>query len=75
MIRRFDDTQWATPTAAPAASSAPGFVACSISQFPAPMQQLWHAIYQTALTQAVMKAVEDNQPTRYQRLVYRVCLN
>jgi len=75
MTRRFDDTQWATPTAAPAASSVPGFVACNINQYPAPMQQLWHAIYQTALTQAVMKAVEDNQPTRYQRLVFRVCLN
>ena len=45
MTRRFDDTQWATPTAAPAASSVPGFVACNINQYPAPMQQLWHAIY------------------------------
>lgn len=75
MTRRFDESLLATPTAAPAASSVPGFVACNITQYPTNVQQLWHAIYQTALTQAVMKAVEDNEPTKYQRLVHRVCLN
>lgn len=75
MTRRFDESLLATPMAAPAASSVPGFVACNISSYPTNVQQLWHAIYQTALSQAVMKAVKDNDPTRYQRLVYRVCLN
>lgn len=75
MTRRFDESCWAPPMAAPAASSVPGFVACNISSYPSNVQQLWHAIYQTALTQAVMKAVEDNQLTKYQRLMHHVCLN
>ncbi len=75
MTRRFDESLLATPMAAPAASCVPGFVACSISAYPANIQQLWHAIYQTALSQAVKKAVVDNEPTKYQRLMHRVCLN
>lgn len=77
MTRRFTESQLvAAHSAATSATPAlPGFVACTISPSMAPVQHLWQAIYQAALTQAMMKAVLDAQPTKYQRLVYQVSAN
>ncbi|HMO37248.1 MAG TPA: hypothetical protein PKA06_14515 [Gemmatales bacterium] len=75
MIRRFDDTPWITPAPVLPTPPEPAFQACQIHSVPQSIQQLWQAIYQTALTHAVMKALLENQPSRYQKLVYRVCLN
>jgi hypothetical protein len=73
MTRRFDETYLAVPEAA--TPVMPDLLACSVAAVPMSLQQMWQAIYQTALTQAVMKAMIDSQPTKYQRLVLQVCLN
>lgn len=77
MTRRFSESQLAAANsvADTATPSLPGFVACSISSAPVNVQQFWQAIYQTAFAQAMLKALADSQPTKYQRLVYHVCLN
>jgi hypothetical protein len=78
MNRRWPESQLnAAPIAAQDASipSLPGFVACSVSQIPHPTLQIWHTIYQAAFRQAVVDMLIDTQPTAYQRLVYRICLN
>ena len=77
MTRRFDESQLvaAHSVAAVATPCLPGFVACSLSSTPMSVQQFWHAIYQTAFAQAMMMAVIDAQPSKYQRLVYRISAN
>lgn len=77
MTRRFSESQLvASQTVAPdAASCLPGFMACNTSSVSSPVQQLWQAIYQAAYAQAVVKAFEETQPSRYDRLLYHVCLN
>ena len=77
MTRRFSESQLvaANSVATVATPCLPGFVACSLSSTPASVQQFWQAIYQAAFTQAMLKAVMDSQPTRYQRLVYHVSSN
>jgi len=77
MTRRFSESHFsAVSSAAPvAAPYLPGFVACNISTASQPIQQLWHAVYQAAFAQAMMKAMLDAEPSKYQRLVYRVCQN
>lgn len=76
MTRRFSESQLAAASpVADATPATPGFVACSVSSAPGSLQQFWHAVYQAAFAQAVKKAMEDNTPTRYQRLVYQVSQN
>ena len=77
MTRRFSESQLVAShsVAAAATPCLPGFMACNTSTVSGPMQQLWHAIYQAAYAQAVVKAFEDTQPSRYDRLLYHVCLN
>ena len=76
MTRRFDESQLVAGqnVAAVATPCLPGFVACSLSHVANPMQQLWQAIYQAAYAQAMTES-SDSQPSRYQRLLYHVCLN
>lgn len=77
MTRRFSESQLvASHSVAPAATPClPGFMACNTSSVSGPMQQLWQAIYQAAYAQAVVKAFEETEPSRYDRLLYHVCLN
>ena len=77
MTRRFDESQLVAghSVAAVATPCLPGFMACSISSVGTPIQQLWQAIYQAAYAQAVMKSTQEAQPSRYERLLYQVCLN
>lgn len=77
MTRRFTESQMVAKNTATSSATPhlPGFVACSISSAPTSMQQLWQAFYQTAFHKAVMAAMLDAQPTRYQRLVYNICAN
>lgn len=77
MTRRFSESQLvgSHSVATPATPCLPGFMACNTSSVNTPIQQLWHAIYQAAYAQAVVKAFEDTQPSRYDRLLYHVCLN
>ncbi len=77
MTRRFDESQLVAghTVAAVATPCLPGFVACSLSHVASPMQQLWQAIYQAAYAQAMTKDSMESQPSRYQRLLYHVCLN
>lgn len=76
MTRRFDESQLAPASSVASTTPAqPGFVACSVAHAPNPVQQIWHAIYQAAFNQAIMQAVKENQPTRYQRLMYQVSQN
>ena len=77
MTRRFDEflSVPASSVAPEATPCLPGFVACTMGHAPVPVQNMWQAIYQAAFAQAVMKAMEDNQPTRYQRLMYHVSQN
>lgn len=76
MTRRFNESQLVAGqhVAAVATPCLPGFVACSLSHVANPMQQFWQAIYQAAYAQA-MKSSQESRPTRYQRLLYHVCLN
>ena len=77
MTRRFDESQLAAAhsVATVATPCLPGFVACSLSSTPTSVQHFWHAIYQAAFAQAMMKAVIDAQPSKYQRLVYHISSN
>ena len=77
MTRRFTESQLVAShsVAADATPCLPGFMACNISSVGTPVQQLWQAIYQAAYAQAVENAFEDTQPSRYDRLLYHVCLN
>jgi hypothetical protein len=74
MPRRFDESQLVgTSAEAPATTSLPGFVACSSSDIPIGVQLFWHALYQAAYAQSILQMTE--QPSKYQRLVFQVCLN
>ena len=77
MTRRFSESQLVAghTVAAVATPCLPGFVACSLSHVANPMQQFWQALYQAAYAQAMSKNMQESQPTRYQRLLYHVCLN
>jgi hypothetical protein len=77
MNRRWSESVWpaAEVPAPPAGKALPGFVACSLSTVPFATATLWQSIYQAAFAQAIAQLIGDSQPTKYQRLVYRVSLN
>jgi hypothetical protein len=72
MSRRFSEAQFSSPTVH---SLLPGFVACPMTTVPPATFQLWQAMYQYAFAKAVAHALEDSQPTKYQRLMLRVSVN
>ncbi|HQR41893.1 MAG TPA: hypothetical protein PLX97_04395 [Gemmatales bacterium] len=74
MTRRFDESLLVgTPNVAQTTPCLPGFVACCTAAVPMGVQQFWQALYQAAYAQAIMQNTE--QPTKYQRLMYQVCMN
>ena len=77
MSRRFHESQLSAVSSATnvAAPCLAGFMACNVSNVSPQMQHLWQAIYQAAFAQAMMNALSDLQPDKYQKLMYRVCLN
>jgi hypothetical protein len=75
-MSRFSETAFSvTLPGSQAGAALPGFAACPVAPVPPGTLHLWHAIYQQAFVQALARALEDSQPTRYQRLVLRVCVN
>jgi hypothetical protein len=76
MTRRFSESQFRTAPTGPQAGACPtGFVACPVTPPSPAALQMWQAMYQFAFAQAIARAIEDAQPTKYQRLLWRVSGN
>jgi hypothetical protein len=75
-MRRITESQFHSATNGSLADTSPaGFVACPIPAPSAAVMQMWQAMYQYAFAQALAHALEDAQPTRYQRLVWQAGMN
>jgi hypothetical protein len=77
MIRRFDDYQIEIEKLQKPElfMEKSVYTPITIQTAPAGVQQAWQVIYQLAWAHAVAQAIQAARPTRYQRLLYNVCLN
>lgn len=77
MIRRFDEHQLQPGSLRTPESSQemPAFSAISIQMLSPHVQQAWLTMYQAAWAHAIAQALQAASPTRYQRLMYHICLN
>lgn len=77
MLRRFQDHQLqpASLQKPEPTQEMPAFTAISIQTASPNVQQAWQALYHAAWAHAAAQALQAAKPTRYQRLVYQICLN
>ncbi|MBL8821508.1 MAG: hypothetical protein JNJ77_02895 [Planctomycetia bacterium] len=77
MSRRFQDYPWqsASMPIPDSNQEMPAFSAISIQAASPHVQQAWQALYHAAWAHAAEQALKAAKPTRYQRLVYQICLN
>lgn len=77
MLRRFQDHQLQPASLHKLApmQEIPAFTAISIQTASPHVQQAWQALYHAAWAHAAEQALKAAKPTRYQRLVYQICLN